>query len=246
MLNEFTIKHFKSHADSTLKLAPLTMLIGANASGRGGNKPSLKFSDQSPVFNQFNSPWHFRQQNPKSRDIILKANTAIRSCLSNILFLDLVVGKMRGYSHIKEKNLIGDGRNISSVLYHLWGEDKEGGDGLTKIEKENRENILKFISSLPEQKIETISFIKTAREDVMLELSETFGGACKKFDVSELSDGTLRVLAMAAALLSVPDGSMVVMDEFDNGIHPSRAKAILEHIDFFVGTSSFVRISDQP
>lgn len=42
-----------------------------------------------------------------------------------------------------------------------------------------------------------------------------------------MSDGTLRVLAIAAALLSAPEGSTVVIEEVDNGVHPSRAKQLL-------------------
>ena len=42
-----------------------------------------------------------------------------------------------------------------------------------------------------------------------------------------LSDGTLRVLAIAAAILSAPVGSTVVIEEIDNGVHPSRARHLL-------------------
>ncbi len=34
MLKSFTIKNFKSFREATLPLAPLTLLIGANASGK--------------------------------------------------------------------------------------------------------------------------------------------------------------------------------------------------------------------
>lgn len=34
MLSSFTIENFKSYREATLKLAPLTVLIGANASGK--------------------------------------------------------------------------------------------------------------------------------------------------------------------------------------------------------------------
>ncbi len=37
----------------------------------------------------------------------------------------------------------------------------------------------------------------------------------------------MRVLAIAAALLSAPQGSTVVIEEVDNGVHPSRAKQLL-------------------
>jgi predicted ATPase len=45
-----------------------------------------------------------------------------------------------------------------------------------------------------------------------------------------LSDGTLRALAVAAALLSVQEGSLVVIEEIDNGVHPSRAQMLLVNI----------------
>ena len=40
--------------------------------------------------------------------------------LLNITFLDPVPQKMRGYSFENEKRLLGDGNNLSSVLYDLW------------------------------------------------------------------------------------------------------------------------------
>ena len=49
-------------------------------------------------------------------------------------------------------------------------------------------------------------------------------------DASLLSDGTLRVLAIAAAMLSAPEGSLVVIEEIDNGVHPSRAHHLLQQI----------------
>lgn len=50
------------------------------------------------------------------------------------------------------------------------------------------------------------------------------------YDASILSDGTLRVLSIAAAMLSAPEQSFVVIEEIDNGVHPSRAANLLERI----------------
>jgi predicted ATPase len=88
-----------------------------------------------------------------------------------------------------------------------------------------------MIRSLPEQNISGIGFIETPRGEVMVELEETFGGSVKKFDATLLSDGTLRVLSIAAAILSAPEGGVVVIEEVDNGIHPSRAREIIERIN---------------
>ena len=42
MLSSFTIKDFKSYREATLKLAPLTVLIGANASGKSNAIEALR------------------------------------------------------------------------------------------------------------------------------------------------------------------------------------------------------------
>jgi predicted ATPase len=40
----------------------------------------------------------------------------------------------------------------------------------------------------------------------------------------------LRVLAVAAALFSIPPGSVLIVEEIDNGVHPSRAEKLLGDI----------------
>ena len=42
MLRSFTIESFKSYQEATLKLAPLTVLIGANASGKSNAVEALR------------------------------------------------------------------------------------------------------------------------------------------------------------------------------------------------------------
>ena len=64
----------------------------------------------------------------------------------------------------------------------------------------------------------------------MIQLTETFGNQTRDYDASLLSDGTLRVLSIAAAMLSAPAGSLVVIEEIDNGVHPNRARHLLENI----------------
>ena len=56
------------------------------------------------------------------------------------------------------------------------------------------------------------------------------GAVPRRCDASLLSDGTLRVLAIAAAMLSAPEGSLVVIEEIDNGVHPGRARHLLAQI----------------
>jgi len=201
-----------------------------NNFAKGEKKTHLLCSDQFAVFTQLDSPAKFQYHHKKSQRQIPKATAHFRHSLSNILFLDPVPGRMRDYCFKTEKRLVGDGKNLSSVLFHLWGGDK-AIEKLSELEQENRENILKFVRSLPEQTIKTLTFLPGPRDEVMVQLLETFGGNERECDASLLSDGTLRILAIAAAMLSAPENSMVVIEEIDNGVHPSRAAQLLAHID---------------
>jgi len=42
-----------------------------------------------------------------------------------------------------------------------------------------------------------------------------------------MSDGTLRFIAILTALQTRPKGSLLVIEEVDNGLHPSRAHLLL-------------------
>ena len=61
----------------------------------------------------------------------------------------------------------------------------------------------------------------------MVRLAETFGNKPRYCEAALLSDGTLRVLAITAAMLSATEGSLVVIEEIDNGVHPNRAQHLL-------------------
>lgn len=64
----------------------------------------------------------------------------------------------------------------------------------------------------------------------MVKLRETFGGLDTEYDATLLSDGTLRILSIAAAILSATSDSLVVIEEIDNGVHPSRAEQLLSSV----------------
>ncbi|GAB0058136.1 hypothetical protein SIID45300_02480 [Candidatus Magnetaquicoccaceae bacterium FCR-1] len=205
------------------------LTVSYNNFAKGGHKPKLSCSDQFAIFTQLDSPSKFLRHHEKSQKSIPQATEQFRNGLSRILFLDPVPARMRDYSFKSEKTLADDGRHLSSVLFHLWG-GKKPLEQLNAVERDNRGTILRFVSSLPEQDIETIDFLPGPRDEVMVKLVETFGGERREYDASLLSDGTLRVLAIAAAMLSAPEEGIVVIEEIDNGVHPSRAKQLLEQI----------------
>jgi predicted ATPase len=215
MSTEFLYKTVKPTDGSSTDIA-----VEYNNFARGGRKPQITCNDQLAIFTQMVSAARFSDGHDKAKKIIPKTAAKFEKQLANILFLDPVPARMRDYSFISDKQLTGDGRNLSSVLYHLWNEND-----VLKTE------LLTFIQSLPEQDIKAIDFLQGPRNEVMVQLIETFGSIERKINASLLSDGTLRVLAIASALLSAPEGCMVIIEEIDNGIHPSRAKRLLESID---------------
>jgi predicted ATPase len=188
----------------------------------GGRKPHVVCSDQMAIFTQLTSPATFDAKHRRSRETIPKIARAYEASLGSMLFLDPVPARMRDYSFPGEHRLNGDGSNISSVLWDLT----EGA----RSTDEATADVLGFVKSLPEQNIAGFDFLKEPRGGVMIQLEETFGAQTRRYDASLLSDGTLRVLAIAAAMLSAQSGSLVVIEEIDNGVHPSRARHLLDSI----------------
>lgn len=208
--------------------------VAYNNFASGQHKPQVICSDQAPIFSQLMSPATFEAKHKQSRERIPTVVKKLEQWISSILFLDPVPARMRDYSFPSEEILQGDGRNLSAVLYNLWEglnteiETEEGNK--FDVAKFNRDSILGFIQSLPEQDITDIAFLKEPRGGVMVQLRESFGGHSRDMDASLLSDGTLRVLSIAAAMLSAPVGSLVVIEEIDNGVHPNRARKLLSSI----------------
>ncbi|NQT86995.1 ATP-binding protein [bacterium] len=192
--------------------------VAYNNFAKGGNKPQIICTDQQLVLTQLGTPARFGDRHVRSQKEIPRVTQAFSGALRRSWFFEAIPGNMRGYADKEDIALSEDGSNLSAVLYFLCRELERGSD------------ILEFIRDLPEQDIRGVGFIETDRGDVMVKLTETFAGREKDWDAAALSDGTLRVLAIAAAVLGAPQGSLVVIEEVDNGVHPSRARKLLENI----------------
>jgi len=200
-----------------------TMMVEYNPFDISVPMPTISTRSVQAVFTQLTTPARFADKHTQAQKQIPVVAQAIQQSLTKILFFDPAPQLMRSYNSLYMKNVLQrQGKNISSVLYELCQDPAQ------------KEQVLAFIRSLPEQNIRDIDFIITQRNDVLLRLIETFGGNEQPCDAPNLSDGTLRVLAIAAALLSAPEGSLVVIEEIDNGIHPSRADILMKNIQQIV------------
>ena len=186
---------------------------------QGGRKPRITCKDQMSVLGQLQSPARFGRSHQESQRLIPEIATQYLDWLSSIVFLDPQPSAMRNYGFKTDRMLRETGANLSGVLFNLCAGRKEASGEL-----------LDLIKALPEQNIKELDFIDTPRGETMVRLIETLGGKDTAYDATLLSDGTLRVLAIGAAVLASPEGSLILIEGIDSGVHPSRAKRLLEHL----------------
>lgn len=145
----------------------------------------------------------------------------VQENLQRIFILDPIPSHMRNYSPFSDK-LKSDGANIAGVLAALPKERKEEVELiLTGYLKKMPERDIKRVWTEPVGKFET---------DAMLYCEEGWPGPREQdiVDARGMSDGTLRYLAIVTALLTREENSLLVVEEVDNGLHPSRAHILVQ------------------
>ena len=83
---------------------------------------------------------------------------------------------------------------------------------------------------MPENDVEDIEFVETKIGDVIFALKERNLNSTQLVDARQLSDGTLRCIAVLTAVLISEPGSLVIIEELDNGIHPARVYKLIEQL----------------
>lgn len=96
--------------------------------------------------------------------------------------------------------------------------------------KENVENIVSsYVRPLPERDINKVISVPVGliKSDAMLYCYEDWNPD-QPVDARGMSDGTLRFIAIVVALLTAAPHSLLLIEEVDNGLHPSRAKELVD------------------
>lgn len=189
-----------------------------NNFAQGGRKPTEFVTSNRSVLSQYSEISGANNRKNKSCKRLV---SSIMSHLNRSFVFDPNPKNMRGYERIGNTSLNREGSNLSAVLYGL----KEGA----KEDREALDRLLGWIQQLPEEPFEDFDFVTTTLGDVILAFSD--GSENPPIDARMLSDGTLRCLAVLTALETVDKRSRVVIEEFDNGLHPSRVRILLEAID---------------
>ncbi|MBD2579738.1 AAA family ATPase [Oscillatoria sp. FACHB-1406] len=127
--------------------------------------------------------------------------------------------RMRGYSHLSDV-IAADASNIAGVLSMQSSEQaQEFKNLMTRYFHNSQEGDIREIWAEP---------VGRLKEDAMLYCREQWPGS-KTFEVDarSMSDGTLRFVAILTALLTRPKGSQLIIEDIDNGLHPTRFKQLL-------------------
>jgi predicted ATPase len=151
---------------------------------------------------------------------------AMLSAISSIFILDPVPHQMREYVPERDSVLRRNADNLSAVLKRLASET------------DARETLLNMTRSLSEAQVSDLTTVSSELGDVMVTIEEMIGGKRRQVPARLMSDGTLRFLAIAAAMLDRPpeslteqlSGRVLVVEELENGLHPSQAALLLDRL----------------
>lgn len=163
----------------------------------------------------------FQLVGQKLRQEIQDGVTEVISALRDIFILDPIPSHMRKFSPLSDK-LESDAWNIAGVLAALPKEKQQEIEAV----------LTRYASQLPERDIRRVyaETVGKFNSDAMLYCEEHWldQGPPPTVDARGMSDGTLRFLAILTALLTRPQASLLVIEEVDNGLHPSRARLLLD------------------
>lgn len=140
----------------------------------------------------------------------------LQQVMRGATFLSITPSAMREWSPSQALEMGADGENISAVVQRLC-EDRHG-----------KRRLVDWISELCAPRVHDIAFAKSDLDDVLLQLVEEDGTAVS---ARSLSDGTLRFLGELVAVLTAEPGTVLLVEEIENGLHPQRLHLLVELLE---------------
>jgi hypothetical protein len=162
-----------------------------------------------------------------------RAASRVLATLRSVFVLDPVPHQMRQYVPRRDVTLRRHAENLSAAVAALLE------DAAT------HEQLRRTLGLLNEQDIVEVTTSASDLDDVILALRERWNSHQHLVSARLMSDGSLRFLAILAALLQAPpiDGpadsdatadavgqTTLVIEELENGLHPSQARTLLTFI----------------
>lgn len=140
----------------------------------------------------------------------------LSEALKVVRMLEINPFVMRGYG--RRSPYFGDnGENFSGALAVLLG------DSIT------RESFIHWLAELCAPEIEDLDFLEVKElGDVMAMFVEKGG---KRISARSVSDGTLQFLGTLLALRTAEPGSVILIEEIETGLHPTRIRLLVEYLE---------------
>lgn len=190
---------------------------------RQGRNPALPFRSSRLLATQVAT------KVPSSSEAMKRVHRAAASvieALEAVFVLDPVPSLMRQYVPERDTVLRRQADNLSAAV------------GALMAHPETAQQLHELVRSLPQQAVDGISVQASSLGDVIIALEERQGRRSVPVSARVMSDGMLRFVAFAAALLSAPLASeetgddavgntMLVIEEVENGLHPSQAARVV-------------------
>lgn len=188
----------------------LFVQFGGDQSGPGKR---IRFLDNQPILTQLRKhPEVQKCEDPNTGSRI----GLVINYLHRMRFLDLQPNKLRIPSLPGQVELGGQGENLSSVLQAIWEN------------KGRKEATLEWIRQLTPLDVIDFEFVADQTGKILVTLVESNGQRTSAYSAS---DGTLRFLALIAAMLGPDPVRFYFIEELDNGIHPARQWLLLQLIE---------------
>lgn len=131
----------------------------------------------------------------------------LQTAMRGATFLSISPTAMREWAPMQAPEMGADGENVSAVVHRMCQDRNE------------KRRLVDWISELCAPRIRDISFARSELGEVVLRLVEEDGS---KISARSLSDGTLRFLGELVAVLTAEPGSILLVEEIENGLHPQR------------------------
>ncbi len=266
MLRKIRLTDFKSFLDEEVALAPLTLLVGANASGKSNFLDAIRFlhglsrnltlaevlngeestgSDRWPGIRgraeeaarvgtdsfSIESTWlapdagapsrreirHRLLCRPRPGEIVCEEKRA--EVFSAIRFLEIQPGRMRDYGR-RGAPLGNEGKNLSGTLATLCRDP------------ETRRSLVSWLREVCAPELEDIDFAEVQELGDVMAIFVEKGGA--RISARSISDGTLRFLGTLLALRTAQPGEVILIEEVEEGLHPTRIHILVEFLESVV------------
>ena len=217
---------YDTHPDDVGRGSSAPMIKARIRKYGGGHPPDDAFLDDRPLLLQL-------MDSKVAGDATKRAARSAADFLGSMVFLDLNPHAAREASPVGIQTLGDRGENLSSLLYGICAEPKR------------KEQLTSWVRALTPLDAVDLTFAEDANGRVLAQLVEASGAT---IPLSSASDGTVRFLAMVAALLSPSRPRFLFFEELENGIHPNRIYLLLDLINQSVGTagSQVVATSHSP